>query len=291
MQGKMKSVSKVTAYVVLTVVLTLYFMFLTFPYEFLKDRFLPQWEESLPYKVFIRQIQATPLLWVRLSGVKIFQEQQGTTPFLDISQVGIRPSFLDLLIGKPALRINADLYDGSIRGKVGRKERDLDLDLSWKGVNPEKHPFFSKREGTQVQAGITGDLLLHLKGGNLYGSKGTLSLGLKDGSVKNLQVYGFTLPSLQGITGKGQVQLDQRKATLEDMSLESDEMSVSMEGNVDLSPRLTSSRLNLKGKIKLAGNLESQYQPMLAGFLRNKDSEGYYTFSLRGTVGSPRLSF
>ena len=287
----MKTFGKYAGYVILGLVLTLYFMFLTFPYESMKDRFLPQWEENLPYKILIHQIRATPLLWMQLSGVRILQKPQQKTSLLDLSTVRIRPAFLDLLIGKPALRVKTDLYNGSIKGKVGKKEGDLDLDLSWKGVNPETHPFFSKQGGVHVHAGITGELLLRLKGGNLYGSEGTLSMGLKDGSVKNLQLYGFTLPSLQGITGKGRVQVEPRKATLETLSLESDQISVSMEGNLDLSPRLSSSRLNLKGKIKLAGDLEAQYQPMLSGFLRNKDPEGYYTFSLRGTVGNPRFSF
>ena len=118
-----------------------------------------------------------------------------------------------------------------------------------------------------------------------------VSLALAGGSVKNLQVYGFTLPSLQGISGEGKVELDKRKATLETLSLQSEQLTASLDGTVDLSPRFTSSRLQLKGKVKLAGQLESQYQPMLEGFLRNKDPDGSYAFSLVGTLGKPRFSF
>ena len=119
MPGKMKTFGKYAGYVILGIVLTLYFMFLTFPYESLKDHFLPQLEKSLPYKVIINQIRATPLLWIQISGIRIIGDAQKKTSLADIATVGVRPAFLDLLIGKPALRVKADLYNGSIKGKVG----------------------------------------------------------------------------------------------------------------------------------------------------------------------------
>jgi type II secretion system protein N len=78
--------------------------------------------------------------------------------------------------------------------------------------------------------------------------------------------------------------------TVESVSIKADLISFSIDGKVDLSKRLAKSPLNLKGKVKLSGQLASQYQPMLAGLLRKQDKEGFYVFSIRGTVGNPRFS-
>jgi type II secretion system protein N len=135
------------------------------------------------------------------------------------------------------------------------------------------------------------DLHLRIKGNRLLpGGEGTLKTRLTGGEIKNFPLLGFTLPALEGITGNGELTLGQNRATLESLSLNADQLTFSLEGKADLSPRLMSSLLNLKGRIKLSGSLASQYQPMLAGFLRKQDKEGFYTFSIRGTLGNPRLS-
>jgi len=290
--GRLKTFGKVAGYGFLTLLLTLYFMFLTFPYETLKDRYLPKAEAKLPFTVSIREVEASPLLWIHLSGVNISPKGKAKNPLVHVTTLKVRPALLDLLLGRPALRIKADLYDGFISGKVGRRKGETSLAFSWEDLRPEKHPYVAEvAKGAKVKGSIEGELQLTVRGANWHGGKGTFSLGLEQGSVQNAQVYGFTLPPLEGITGKGLVNLDQRKATLESLNLKSDQLSVTLDGNMNVSTRLASSRLNLKGKLKLSGQLESQYQPMIGSFLKNQDPQGFYTFSLRGTLGNPRFSF
>ena len=64
MRAMLKTVGKYAGYVVLTLVLFFYFVFLTFPYPALKDRYLPQWNQRLPCRISVREIQPTPLLWL-----------------------------------------------------------------------------------------------------------------------------------------------------------------------------------------------------------------------------------
>jgi len=74
------------------------------------------------------------------------------------------------------------------------------------------------------------------------------------------------------------------------LTLKADLLTFGLEGKMDIARSLIASKLKLKGKIKLSGTLASQYQPMLSGFLRKQDKDGFYIFSIRGTLGSPRLS-
>jgi type II secretion system protein N len=291
MKGKMIKIFQYAGYGVLTLLLTVYFMFLTFPFSQVKDRILPRIEAGLPFRIAVDEIRATPFLGLRLTEIQLFPRSGPGPRFLELPELKLRPALLDLLIGRTTLRLRADLLNGSLSGKVARRKGTLDLAFSWDGVQPSRHPILAALlKEAKIVAGVSGDLKLRMEGNNWINSDGTLSLNLTDGSVENLQVYGFTLPALNGLNGTGTALVGKRKAEVESLSLKSDQLSVSLDGNMDLSPRLMSSRLNFKGRLKLSGALETQYQPMLANFLRKKDAEGYFLFSLRGTLGSPRFS-
>ena len=290
MPRRMKTVGKYAGYALGTALLTLYFMFLTFPYSTLVDRFLPLFQAAFPGKVSVGEVRATPLFWLKVSKLEVLEQGVPSSPLLEVDDLWLRPALLSLLTGRPAVSVKANLYDGAVRGKIGRKQDTLNLSLSWEHLQPGKHPFALKLGGGELKASLAGKLSLSVKGSSWESSEGSLNLALEGGPLKNLQVYGFTLPSVDEVTGKAAVKLGQRKAEVETLSLESSQVSASLGGKIDLLPRLAGSRLNLNGKLKLDGALASQYETMLAGFLRNKDAQGYYTFSLRGTLASPRFS-
>ena len=131
---------------------------------------------------------------------------------------------------------------------------------------------------------------MRIQGNRIVPGDGKLTTRLTQGSAKKLQVQGFALPDLQGLDGTGEITLAQNRATVDTLTLKADLLTFGLEGRMDIAKRLNASPLNLKGKIKLSGALASQYQPMLSGFLRKQDKDGFYIFSIRGTMGSPRLS-
>ena len=67
MKGKMKKILQYAGYGVLTLLLTVYFMFLTFPFSEVKDRILPRLEAGLPFRITVDEIRATPFLGLRLT--------------------------------------------------------------------------------------------------------------------------------------------------------------------------------------------------------------------------------
>jgi len=289
MKGKLRIGLRYAGYGFLTLLLTLYFMFLSFPFSEVQDRILPRLEAQLPFRVAVEDIRPTPFLSLDLVNVEVFPKAAGPAPLLELQELRVRPSLLDLLIGRQTVRIRARLLDGSLGGKVSRRKGNWELAVSWDGIHPGKHPLL-KQENAQLDAAVSGDLDLKTEGTQWIGSTGTLSLNLADGSIQGFQVSGFTLPQVKGVRGSGSLTLEKRKAVLDTLTLTSDELSVSLNGNIDLAPRLNGSRLNLTGKLKLSGQLATQYEPMLSGFLRKRDAEGFFNFSLRGTLGAPRFS-
>jgi type II secretion system protein N len=211
---------------------------------------------------------------------------------LTLPEARVKPSLFHLVTGRLAFRIRAMLYGGKIKGRAGRGKDAVDLSLDWKNIALDQLPIQSKLPEAKLTGEINGamDLRLRVQGNRLVPGEGTFTARLTEGSAKNVQVQGFPLPALEGLTGQGDLNLGQNRVTLESVSLNADVLAVSLEGKVDLSRRLASSPLNLKGRIKLSGSLASQYQSMLSGLLRKQDKEGFSVFSIRGTLNNPRFS-
>ena len=292
MRTLLKKYGKYVGYVLFTLLMIVYFSFLTFPYEAVKDRYLGEQTQGMPYRVSIDKIRATPFLWIRATGVDVSQAKKDPISLLKLNEVRLRPSLLRTLMGKPAFRFKADLYGGKVQGKAGKGKEAVDLTMNWKNIALAELPVEARLPGAKLQGKLNGemDLRMRIQGNSLVPGDGTLTARLTGGSAKNLQVKGIALPDLEGITGQGDITLAQNRATVDTFTLKADLLTFGLEGKMDVARSLIASPLNLKGKIKLSGTLASQYQAMLAGFLRKQDKDGFYIFSIRGTLGNPRLS-
>lgn len=289
MRAQLRKYGKYIGYGLFTLLFILYFSFLTFPYDQIKDRYLAQQTQGLPYEVSIDNIEATPFLWIRATGVDLIQAKQNErASVLKLREVRLRPSLFRLLTGKLAVRIKASLYGGKIKGRAKKGKDTVDVSLDWKNIALERLPLQARMPEAQLEGRLNGemDLRMRVQGNRLVPGDGTLKARLSGGSAKNLQFRGFPLPSLGEINGQGEITLGQNRATVESLSLSADLLTVSLEGKADFARSV----LDLKGKVKLSGSLASQYQPMLAGILRKQDKDGFYIFSIRGPMGSPRFS-
>ncbi len=295
MLGKLKRFGRYAGYGLFTLFLILYFAFLTFPYEVVQERYLREGIPGLPWKVTVERLEATPLLWIRASGIRVLSRAKDPRkPLLTLEDLRLRPAFLHLLVARPALRFKGDLCGGKLRGLVARKGTETDLSIRWKGIDLGQVPTGSAIQGGKLTGRLRGslDLRLRQEARRFVPVRGNLEARLREGSAKGLRFHGFELPPLKGLKADCKIEVTPKKAAVDSLALEASDLSVGLTGEVDLSPRLLAgSLLKLKGRVKLGGNLAAQYQPILAGILRNRDDEGYYTFSVRGSPLRPQFNF
>lgn len=291
MRAKLKIVAKYAGYGCLTLLLTAYFAVITFPFDTVKDRLLTAYAGDLPFQLSLGDVEATPLLWLRATDVRI-RARGDTAPgdLLTLQELRLRPSPFALITGRPAASLQGDLYGGTIHGHVGRAKQRVEVDLAWEGLRLDKHPGLPGVGDAKAKGGLSGRLVFAAPPNRWFAGEGDLTCRLTDGGIEGLQVYGFTVPPLQGFTGNAELRLEKQKAMLEAFTLDGQGLTASVSGSADLQQRAAATRLNLKGKLKLSGALATQYDAMLAGFLRNTDAEGFRTFSLRGTLARPRFS-
>lgn len=281
---------KILAYGLGAVVLTLYFMFLTFPFHVVQDRLIERIAGQIRRPIQVKEIRPTPLLWIRLSDVRFLQGSAAEPQaLLKIDEAKFRPSLPALALGRFSLRVKADVCGGRLRGKLGQRKGERIVKLSWKGLRLESlGPMVGFKEA-ELAGAFSGSLNLAMQGENWATGRGDLSVRLEQGSSRNLSVAGFSIPELKEIRGFLELRVEQKKAFLDRLALESPSLELFVEGTADLLPRVSSSRLDLKGRVKLGGDLAQTYQPMVSGLLRNRDDQGFYTFSLKGTPANPKF--
>lgn len=281
---------KILAYGLGAVFLTLYFMFLTFPFEAVQDRLIASVAGLIRLPIQVKEIRSTPLLWIRLSDVRLLEGPgaEAQAP-LKIDEAKIRPSLPALALGRVSLRVKANLWGGRLSAKLGQRKGERTVKLSWKGLRLESlGPMVGLKEA-KLAGAFSGSLNLAMQGENWATGRGNLSARLTEGSSRNLSVAGFPTPELKDIRGSLDLRVEQKKAFLDGLALESPSLQLFVEGTADLLPRLSSSRLDLKGRLKLGEDLAQTYQPMVSGLLRNRDDQGFYTFSLKGTPTNPKF--
>ena len=209
MRALLKKYGKYIGYVLFTLLMIVYFSFLTFPYDAVKDRYLAQQTQGMPYKVSIDKIRATPFLWIRATGVDVSQVKKDPVSVLKLSEVRLRPSIFRLLVGKLAFRFKASLYGGKVKGRAVKGEETVDLILNWKNIALAKLPIEARLPGAQLKGKINGDMDLRMKiqRNRVTPGDGTIKVRLTEGSAQKLLVQGFALPDLQGLEGQGEITL------------------------------------------------------------------------------------
>jgi len=106
---------------------------------------------------------------------------------------------------------------------------------------------------------------------------------IKNLASRELKIKGFPVPDLDFEQGwiEGDVKGD--RLTIKKLELDGKELKVRVSGDLVMRERGT---LNLAVKLKLSERL-AQEQAGLLSLLKNRDPEGFYLFSLGGTVAEP----
>ncbi|HLT29824.1 MAG TPA: type II secretion system protein GspN [Myxococcaceae bacterium] len=281
-------------YLAFTLFSLLLFLWLTFPYEVLRQRLVIQAEQA---GMALAVRRAGPALFgMKLEAVQLIPDSPegipDTTRALLIDRVAVRPSLLPL-----GVRVHADLMGGDAVGSWGLLG-DADLQVSLEGLNPQRGNFL----------GYTGLDLEGLLQGELDLSMPKLDTGAADFSKANgelaLQLAGT---QLNGGTLPGALPLDLPSARLGDLTLtlpieegvgtltlsgNGEDLQLQGEGTLNLARRLDASRVDLMVKLR-ASEAFAKAQPMIGMGLNTLPADPDDPTFRRARVGGTlsRLSF
>ncbi len=251
----------------------LIFLFILFPFERVKSRLVSEVGSRTPFELSVAHI--SPRFFNRFVLKDVVLSDKAGKVLFESKYVHTTISLFGLLRKLLSVQLNAPAYGGEIYLKVrqGTAQQSFALDAS--GLDIGAYSLL-KDLGLQV----TGKL-----GGNfeMNGDAGKGTVWFKGLAWRGLKVKGFSVPDLDFDQGWLEGELKGERLTVKKLEIEGKDLKIQASGDMMLRER---GLLNLAVKLKPSERLAREQSGILA-LLKNKDTEGFYQFTIGGTVSDP----
>lgn len=251
----------------------LVFLLLLFPYDRIKTKLESEVRLRTPLELNVARI--SPWFFNRFVLTDVVVSDRNGKVLFESPSVRTAVSLFGLLRGLLSLDMKAKAYGGEllVKAQQGPGRQYIHLDAN----------------GLDIGAySLLKDLGLRLSGklgGNFEqtGDAGKGTLWLKGLTSRELKIKGFPVPDLDFEQSWIEVEIKGDRLTIKKLELEGKELKVRCLGDLVLRERGT---VNLTIKLKPSERLAREQAGILS-LLKNKDAEGFYQFSLGGTLDAP----
>jgi type II secretion system protein N len=249
------------------------FLVLLFPFDRIKFRLESEIRDRSPLELHIARISPRFINRFALSDV-VLSDRTGRVLF-ESPVVNAHVSLFNLVRGVLAVDLQTKAYGGevSVRSEQGAKRRFLSLDAN--GLDLASYALL-KDLGIKLSGRLGGTF-------EMSGDMGMAKVLLKNVASRELAIKGFPVPDLDFDQAwiEGDVRGD--RFVIKKFELDGKELKVRLSGDLVMRERGT---LNLAVKLKPSERLANEQAGVLS-LLKNRDAEGFYQFSLGGTVAEP----
>jgi type II secretion system protein N len=251
----------------------LVFLLLLFPFDRVRTKLEAEVGLRTPVELSVGRISPRFFNRFVLSDV-VVSGKDGKVLF-ESPSVRTTISLFSVLRGRLALDMKGLAYGGELLVKTQQ--------------GPGRQNFVVDADGLDIGSyALLKDLGLKLSGklgGNfeMTGDVGKGRLWIKGLTSRELKVKGFPVPDLDFDQCWLEAELKGDRLTVKKMELDGKELKVRCLGDLVLRERGT---LNLTVKLKPSERLATE-QAAIFSFLKNKDADGFYLFSLGGTLSDP----
>ena len=249
------------------------FLILLFPVDRIKAKLESEVRRQTPFELTAARI--SPLFFNQfvLSDV-VISDRSGKVLF-ESQSARASVSLSDLLRNLISLEVKAKAYGGELLVKTRQGSGGQYVQLDANGLDVGTYAFF-KELGLQVSGTLGGNA-------ELTGDTGRGRLWLKGLTTRNLKVKGFSVPDLDFDQCWLEADVKADRLTIRKLNFDGKELKIQCQGDLVLRER---GSLNLLVKLKPSERLARE-QAALVSLLKNKDADGYYQFSLGGTLDAP----
>ena len=255
----------------------LIFLLLLFPFDRIKARIESEVRLRTPYELAIARISPRFFNTVVLSDV-VVSDKSGKVLF-ESPAIRTSVSLFGLIRGLTALSMQATAYSGDLLVKTQQGTGRQYLFVDANGLDVGSYPLL-KNAGVH----LTGKL-----GGNfeMTNGSGKGRLWIKGVTSRDLTVKGFKIPDLDFEQCWLEVDVKGDRLVVKKLELDGKELKIRATGDLVLRERgIMSLAVKLKPSERMA-----QEQAWITSLLKSKDAEGYYQFTLGGTLAEPMPRF
>lgn len=259
--------------VVYFVVAFMVFLILLFPLDRAKARLVNEVRQRTALDLTMSHISPRFFNSFTLTDV-ILADQKGKVLF-ESPSISTSVSLFNLLRGKLSLDMKAKAYGGNLLMKVQQGTGQQHFVIDADGLDISTYPAL-KDFGLKLSGKLGGNV-------EMSGDTGKGRLWLKGLTSRELKIKNFPVPDLDFDQCWLEADIKGDRITIRKLDFEGKELKIQCLGDVVLRERGT---LNLTVKIKPSERLAREQSAILS-LLRNKDADGFYQFSIGGTLAEP----
>jgi type II secretion system protein N len=268
-----KKLIRVTVLAAYFIAVFLLFAVVQFPYDRVKERLETEVRTRTPLELTISRI--SPRFLNRFALVDVVVADREGRVLFESPEVRTHVPLFGFLRGLLSVRMRGSAYGGdlSVRLDQGTKHRSFAADAS--GLNIGSYGLL-KQMGLKITGTAGGNI-------ELSNDSGKGRIWVKDLASRELTIMGFKIPDLDFQQGWIETESKGDRLTVKKLELDGKELKIRVSGDLMMRER---GYLNLVVKFKPSERL-AQEQAGLLTLIKTRDTEGYYQFSLGGTLAAP----
>lgn len=244
-------------FTLLTLIFTIVFTAVTFPYGRLINQIIKTNEKKLAKTISLESLEVSPLGRIAFNSGTII-DRVGTTYKLTGGDIKIAP--IKALLSK---RIVSH------------------LEMALLAMESKKYDF---------KASLSGDIDLKLDGKTFVPKSGSLSLDLKKATLKGIKIQSFEIPAIEFKRINSQVTVAENLITIESLQFTGNDLAGILAGTIDADPKVINrSKINITINIKSSSKIIENYKMFLSSYIN--PNTGGIRIKLTGNMGSPKVAF
>ncbi|MEW6145707.1 MAG: type II secretion system protein GspN [Thermodesulfobacteriota bacterium] len=274
------------SYAVFFLAAFLVFLFITFPGDLIKKRIVAELESSTPYKVEIEKASVSPLLSIRLEGVKLYKTKDR---FLAIDTLSIRPSVLAFITGSRKFPFKAKLLNGEVEGSVSMAgSRAKEIDATVKHVSIDSMPALLLSDGGSLfSLGGVMDGSMHIE--LEPEPKGGFQFEIDRLDIKDIKVKGMSLPSFTGLKSLVKGNIEGKRTNILALNVTGKDINLEITGTTPLFWEIPKGGvIDLGYRLEMKGDQMAKYKALLTPYLATQ-RDGSLGGKILGTIKNPRF--
>lgn len=308
----MKRLLQIVMLVGLFLISFVLFLFLTFPYEVLKEQIAGTISQATGFNVRIGELGPDLPLGLEAKDIKVTSANGAST--IQVKTLSVEFSLLSLLLGRLHLDFGATAGSGMLESgvdfsifsvisgnilpsRITLESQAFPLDpfidfglgavASMPGANPMLAPLLGS---IGITAQLNAKASFDLDSKNPVQSKGELEIQLAKAVLK-LSHPSLGLPDQELKKAMIKAKVDNGTFVLDKVSgIISDELQLSPEGKITLKAQPASSVLDMKIAFKLDRGLKEKFGFLIDAASGNATSDGQLTMQVRGPLTGPAVS-
>jgi type II secretion system protein N len=251
----------------------LLFLLLLFPFDRVRTKLESEVRLRTPFELSLARI--SPRFFDRFVLSDVVVSDKGNRVLFESPSVRTTISLFNLLRGRLSLDMKAQAYGGELLVKAQQGPGGQYLLVDGNGLDIGSYTLL-KALGLKLSGKLGGNF-------EITGSAGKGRLWIKGLTSRELKIKGFALPDFDFDQCWLEAEIKGDRLTIKKLELEGKELKVRCLGDLVLRERGT---LNLTIKLKPSERMARE-QAGIISLLKNKDADGFYQFSLGGTLSEP----